>query len=181
MAGLPWFELDVDFADNPKVRELASRLREPLADAYVARLYAYCYRHAVDRFDPCHAATTIEEACRWKRRRGGLYDALFSTRFLERDAGKIVVHGVAERLGPHIAKRHSDAARQRKRRAKATDDIGRPPGVTRDVHRDDPRDDRRESRRDSDRDTDTVDLNGSVQPSTVLPFVGGCRGESHEN
>jgi hypothetical protein len=136
MAGLPWFELDVDFHESPKVRALATRLREPLADAYVARVYAYCYRHARDRFDPEVASETLEEAARWKGRRGVLFDALFAADILERVAGKVVVHGVEERLGPHLAKRLTDAERQRRRRSKATASIGRPPCVTPDVTRD---------------------------------------------
>jgi hypothetical protein len=136
MAGLPWFELDVDFHEDPKVRALASRLREPLADAYVARVSAYCYRHARDRFDPEVAAETLEEAARWKGRRGVLFDALFAVDVLEREAGKVVVHGVRDRLAPHLAKRESDAERQRRRRNKAAAAIGRPPRVTPDVTRD---------------------------------------------
>ena len=154
MAGLPWFELDVDFHEDPKIRALASRLREPLADAYVARVYAYCYRHARDRFDPEVACETLEEAARWKGRRGTLFDALFAVSVLEREAGKVVVHGVAERLAPHLAKRQVDAERQRRRRHKVAESIGRPTVVTRDVTRDVPGDVTRESRRDKDRDKD---------------------------
>ena len=75
MAGLPWFELDTDFHDSPKVRALCARLREPLADAYVARLYAYCYRHARDRYEAETAEEVIEEAARWRGKRGGLLGA----------------------------------------------------------------------------------------------------------
>lgn len=179
MAGLPWFELDVDFHEDPKVRALASRLREPLADAYVARLYAYCYRHARDRFAPDVAAETIEEACRWRGRRGVLFDALFAVEVLEREGGKVVVHGVAERLAPHLAKRLTDATRQRRRREKAAAAIGRPPGVTPDVTRDDHRDVTRESRRDKDRDKDKdtfVSTIASVQPQIVSVITGGAGG-----
>jgi hypothetical protein len=154
MAGLTWFELDVDFHESPKVRALASRLREPLADSYVSRIYAYCYRHARDRFDPEVAAETIEEAARWRGRRGVLFDALFAVEVLERVAGKVVVHGVADRLAPHIAKRISDAERQRRRREKAASSIGRPLGVTRDVTRDDLRDVTPPSHADRDKDRD---------------------------
>jgi hypothetical protein len=144
MAGLDWFELDVDFHGDPKVRALASRLREPLADSYVSRLYAYCYKHAVDRFDPLAAAETIEEAVHWRGRRGVLFDALFAVEVLERDAGKVIVHGVAARLGPHLAHRDAAAARQRKRRDKAAKTLGRPDLVTAPVPRDVPRDDARD-------------------------------------
>jgi hypothetical protein len=133
MAGLEWFELDVDFHDDPKIRALASRLRQPLADAYVSRLYAYAYKHATDRFDPSVASDTIEDACGWKGRRGVLFDALFAVEVLEREGGKVVVHGVAARLGPHLAHRQAATERQRRRRDKAAKFIGQDARVTRDV------------------------------------------------
>jgi len=146
MAGLPWFELDTDFADNPKIRALAVRLREPLADAYVARLYAYCYRHARDRFDAEVASDTVEDAVRWRGRRGTLFEALFRADILERDAGRVIVHGVKDRLGPHLSKRLGDAERQRRRRDRVAESIGRSGDVTHDVTR--------ESRGNKDKDKD---------------------------
>jgi hypothetical protein len=124
MAGLTWFELDVDFHEDPKIKALCSRLRNPLADSYVSRLYAYCYKHAIDRFPPESASDTIEDVARWRGRRGVLFDALFATEVLERDAGRVVVHGVEKRLGPHLAKRQVDAERQRKHRDKVAARIG---------------------------------------------------------
>ncbi len=121
MAGLPWFELDTDYHDSPKVEALKSRLRNPEADAFPSRLYAYCYRHAIDRFDPEVAAHTIEAAAKWRGRRGVLFDALFAVGVLERDAGKVVVHGVSERLAPHLAKRESDRVRIAEKRDKAAE------------------------------------------------------------
>lgn len=130
MAGLPWFEHDVDLSDDPKVAALATRLREPLAEAYVTRLYAYCYKHVEDRFDADVAVEIIEKtAAKWRGRRNGLFDALFRCGFLEREAGKVVVHGVKARLGPHIAKRTADRERQRCRRDKAERSIGQPSDV----------------------------------------------------
>jgi hypothetical protein len=177
MAGLPWFELDVNFHEDPKIKELVSRLRQPLADSYVSRLYAYCYKHATDRFPPESASDTIEDVCRWKGRRGVLFDALFGVEVLEREAGKVIVHGVAARLGPHLAKRIVDAERQKRHREKVTATIGHPALVTRDVTRDVTVPVTRESRGDKDRDKDRDDLsNGSVQLPAVFSSVGGCRG-----
>lgn len=133
MAGLPWFPLDVDFHDSPKVCALSARLREPLADTYISRVYAYCYRYARDRFDPGDAPETIERAARWQGRRGVLFEALLAVGVLERDGERVVVHGIAERYAPHVARRTADAERQRRRR----DSIARSyaPAVTRDVTR----------------------------------------------
>lgn len=136
MPGLPWFELDTDFAENPKIRALASRLREPLADAYVARLYAYCYRQCIDRLEPDVAAETLEDAVRWKGRRGVLFDAWHAVGILEREAGKVVVHGVGERLAPHVASRVAAAERQRRRRQKVAKSPNMPSSVTPSVTRD---------------------------------------------
>lgn len=168
MAGLPWFEMDVDFHDSPKIEALASRLREPLADAYVARVYAYCYRHARDRFDPEVAQGTIESAARWKGRRGNLFDALMSVGVLEREAGRIVVHGVAERLGPHLAKREADAERQRRRRDKVAESVGRHASVTRDVTPDVTRESR--SNKDKNKNKDPI---GSVGEGDSCSADGG--------
>jgi hypothetical protein len=62
-----------------------------------------------------------------------LFDALFAVEVLERDGQSVVVHGVKDRLGPHLAKRQVDAERQKKHRKKIEESIGRHGGVTRDV------------------------------------------------
>jgi hypothetical protein len=133
MAGLDWMELDVDFHDDPKIRALCSRLRQPLADSYVSRLYAYCYKHVQDRFDPDVAPETIEGAANWKGRRGVLFDALHAVGVLEREAGKVVVHGVAARLAPHVARKLGNAIRQKRRRDKVAKLMEAAAGVTGDV------------------------------------------------
>lgn len=124
MAGLPWFELDVDFSDHPKCLALAARLKEPLAEAYVARVWAYCYRHATDRLEGEAAPEIVEAAARWRGKPGVLVEALLAVRLLRREGTDLVVHGVAERLEPHLAKRAKDAERQRERREKAAAGIG---------------------------------------------------------
>jgi hypothetical protein len=170
MAGLPWFELDTDFADGPKIAALCSRLREPLADAYVARIYAYCYRHARDRFDVGVASDTIEGAARWRGRRGVLFDALMAVGILERDNSKTIVHGVEERLGPHLSKRISDAIRQREHRDKVAKSVGRNGSVTRDVTCDVTRESRGNTDKDKDKD--------KAIPIIIQPSVVGLAGES---
>lgn len=152
MAGLPWFELDVDFHEHPKARALQAALREPLADAYLARLWAYCYRHATDRFPEETAALVVEEAARWRGKAGALFAAMLKVGSLDRDGAEVVVHGVDERLGPHLDHRTKAAARQRKRRA------GLAPSQpdARDVTRDVTRESRPETDKDKDRDKDKI-------------------------
>ncbi len=141
MAGLTWFELDVDFAGHPKCRALAVRLHEPLAEAYLSRLFAYCYRYATDRFDAQAAPAILEDAAGWKGKDGALFAALLAVGSLERDGGQIVVHGVGERLGPHVAKRDRDAERMRSRRANvARTSRERRANVAGDIDRDKDRD-----------------------------------------
>jgi hypothetical protein len=173
MSGLPWFEMDVNFADDPKIVALASRLREPLADAYVLRVYAYCYRHGQDRFDAQVASDTVEKAAGWRGRRGGLFDALFHVGVLERDAGKVIVHGVLERIGPHLAKRVKDAIRKRESRENATKNIGVLKNVTPDGART-ALGRREESQGDKDKDKDR-----DLKPPIIgQSFDGGLAGES---
>lgn len=116
MAGLPWFELDVDFHEHPKTMALQVLLKNPCAEAYVSRVWAYCYRQAVDRFSGPAAVVMVEHAARWKGRAGLLVEAMVETGFLDRDGDVLVAHGVRERLGPHLEHREKSAERQRRRR-----------------------------------------------------------------
>lgn len=120
MSGLTWFELDVDFPDHPKTIELCTRLRDPNAGMYVVRIWRYCYKHARDRFSGEAAVTTIEQAAAWRGKRGRLVETLRDVGFLEEEAGEgpsaLVIHGIGERLGPHLAKREAERARSQERR-----------------------------------------------------------------
>lgn len=121
MSGLPWFELDTNMPDDPKCLALAARLGEPLAEAYVVRLYAYCYRHATSRL---RSANVVETSCGWRGDVRVLFDALLAEGFLDATPeGDFEVHGVMARLGPHLAKRERDRVRMAKRRLKATKGI----------------------------------------------------------
>jgi hypothetical protein len=133
MAGLSWFELDVDFHEHPKTVALQVALRNSTAEAYVSRLWAYCYHHATDRFVGLAAPAIVEQAAKWKGRAGHLVTVLLEVGFLERDGGDLVAHGVRDRLGPHIKARRDAAERQRRRRERLVDDER---DVTRDERRD---------------------------------------------
>jgi hypothetical protein len=172
MAGLPWFELDVDAFEHPKVRALQAALKEPLADAYLARLWAYCYRHAKDRFPDETAELVVEEAARWRGKAGALFAAMLKVGALDRDGGEVVVHGVEERLGPHLDHRTKAAARQRKRRSGLVMSQPVPGDVTRDVpseSRPDKDKDRDKDRIASERSTDSPD------PARTQRAGGGTR------
>lgn len=168
-----WFEHDVDLHDDPKVKALCTRLREPLADAYVTRVYGYCYKYVLDRFDPESARENIEDAARWKGRRGVLFDALFACGFLEREGQKIVVHGVADRLAPHVARKAASKERQRKHREKVAAEKAKRAGVTLpvtpSVTRDVTSDVTPESR--SPTSNTNTDTNREAEAATPLPTV----------
>ncbi|MBN1441688.1 MAG: hypothetical protein JXA90_03215 [Planctomycetes bacterium] len=130
MGGLSWFELDVDFPDHPKTLDLCTRLRDANAGMYVVRLWRYCYRHARDRFGGDAAVVTVEQAAGWRGKRGRLADLLRGTGFLESNGDELVVHGLAERLAPAIARRAAESDRQMTRRRKAAEALGQRPFVT---------------------------------------------------
>jgi hypothetical protein len=83
VAGLPWFELDVDMPDDPKCKGLGARLKNPLGFGYVVRLYAYCYRHAACSYSGPGAVSTIEDGAGWKGRPGVLFAALVAEGFID--------------------------------------------------------------------------------------------------
>ncbi len=142
MAGLSWFELDIDFHRHPKTVALQVELRNPTAEAYVSRIWAYCYHNAVDRFEGAAAVATVEQAAEWKGKTGRLVSALLLVRYLERQGDALVAHGVAERLGPHLKAKRAAAERQQRRRDKLAGVTG---DVTEDVTRDEEGDVRRTS------------------------------------
>jgi hypothetical protein len=176
MAGLTWFELDVDFHEHPKTLALQVALKNPLAETYVSRLWAYCYHHAIDRFSGPAAVATIERAANWRGRPGKLVTALVETRYLERGgADELVAHGVAERLGPHLAHREAAADRQRRRRADLDTKRGRTALRNASVTRDVTPPVTRESRPDKDRDKDNEAI-GRVESEQLDPLAAWRRG-----
>lgn len=174
MAGLSWFELEIDFPDHPKSARLAVLLKNPVAFGWAVRLWAYCYRHATDRFKAPGAAEQVEHACGWRGKPGVLVEALVEVKYLTQDGDDLVAHGVEERLAPHLAKRDRDAERARQRRADAAASLERRGDVEATTQRRPP-DVRRNRNRDSNRD-DPRD--GSVQPSTVSVITGGAGGKA---
>jgi hypothetical protein len=169
MAGLTWFELDVDMPADPKCAALGVRLRNPLAFGYVVRLYAYCYRFALDRFVGSGGQATIEAACGWRGKAGVLVAALVAEKFLEPGGEALVVHGVAARLTPHLAARRHAAERQKRRRDKAAESLARHLSVGRDVTRDA----RVSHTDDSNRDLNTSSLRSEGAPPAASPAEPG--------
>jgi hypothetical protein len=137
--GLTWFELEVGYPSSPKAKALQVRLKNPTADAYPMRLWAYCYLNEVFRFDGVAAESTIEDACAWRGKHGALVAALLDCRILDRDGDALVAHGVEERLAAAQGRRGAAAERQRRWRDRQRDVTDHGDGdVTRDVTRESP-------------------------------------------
>lgn len=115
---LPWFRVDVDLVDHPKVDALCDRLGDPLAGWYVIRLWAWTMRYAArGRLAP-GARLSVERACGWRGESGALWAALLDTGWIEpADADGHLVHDWAEHNGAAVAKAEKDAERKREARA----------------------------------------------------------------
>jgi hypothetical protein len=125
MAGLPWIEVDTDMPEHPKSLRMAVMLKEPLAFAYVIRLFCYCGRSNVEgRFEGSEAADTIEAVVGWRGKPGRFVEVAAAVGYLDKTPHGFVVHDWRDRAAPHIAKRTKDAERQRIRRANAAKGIG---------------------------------------------------------
>ena len=106
---MDWFEMSVSYPRDPKFRPLRAKLKNPLAECYVLRLYAYCYEHERDHFHGEDVVAIIEEdACCWKGKTGALLSALIECGFIDRVGPELVVHGVRRRLEGAL-KRRADA------------------------------------------------------------------------
>lgn len=123
---LPWFRVDVDLVDHPKVDALADALKEPLAVAYVIRFWAWTMRYAArGRLAP-GARRSVERACGWRGVDGELWRALSETGWLEvNHDGSAEVHDWDEHNGAAVVKAEKDAERKRNDRKRRADGAGR--------------------------------------------------------
>lgn len=115
---LPWFRVDNDSVDHPKVDALAEKLNEPLALAYVIRLWAWTMRYAArGRLAP-GARLSVERACGWRGQPGQLWSAFVATGWIDvADDGSAEVHDWDEHQGAAVVKAEKDAERKRGARA----------------------------------------------------------------
>lgn len=113
-----WIRIDGGLTFHWKLIDLRTRLVEPLAEAYLQRLWLWCHDNAPDGvllgLDP---ATAIETAMLWKGTAGVLTNALIESGFITRDeSGALHVHDWDEHNGKHIKKAKADARRAKKNR-----------------------------------------------------------------
>ncbi len=63
--GYSWFRVDGGFAQHPKTLALCAALKEPLADAYVMRLWSWAHCYAPTGFIQARVTVQLEAALRW--------------------------------------------------------------------------------------------------------------------
>jgi hypothetical protein len=133
VAGLPWIEIETDLPTHPKSVRLALKLGDNRAWTYMVQLWLWCAEQVpTGRIDGEDAIALIAFGAGWTGDASRFVTAGIESGFIDRDGESFVMHGLAERLAAHIAKRAKDKARQQKRRARLAKKFGAPP-VTRDV------------------------------------------------
>lgn len=121
MAGLPWIPLAVDFPDSRKAVALGVALQNPLAWAYVVRLWTWCAKNAQDgRVEGPDAVTVVEHAAGWNGSPGALVEAASLPHIALLDATEkgFSVHDWSDHCGAHVEKREKDRLRMRRARKK---------------------------------------------------------------
>lgn len=120
-AGLPWIPLHVSFPTSRKSIALGVALRNPLAWAYVVRLWTWAATHAGDGLiEGPDAVAVIEHAAGWTDSPGSLVEAmsLAHIRLLDPTSAGFRIHDWDEHCAPHIQKRDKDKERMRNYRRK---------------------------------------------------------------
>ncbi len=114
---LPWFRVDNDMVDHPKVDALADRLKDANALAYVVRLWAWTMRYAARGRLADGARLSVERACAWRGESGELWAALVATGWVDINPdGTAEVHDWNEHQGAAVAKAEKDADRKKLKR-----------------------------------------------------------------
>jgi hypothetical protein len=123
---LPWFRVDTDILNHPKVDALSEWLEEPLALAYVVRLWAWTMTYAARGRLADGARRSVERACEWRGQSGELWAALVGTGWIDvLPNGEAEVHDWEEHNGAAVAKAEKDAERKRTARGRRGDGAGR--------------------------------------------------------
>lgn len=119
MAGLPWIPLSVDFPDSRKAVALGVALQNPMAWAYIVRLWTWAAKNAQDgRIEGPDSVAVIEHAAGWNGSPGSLVEAasLPHIALLDVIDRGFAVHDWADHCGAHVEKREKDRARMRRSR-----------------------------------------------------------------
>ena len=114
--GYSWYRVDSAFARHPKTLRLKAELNEPLADAYLNRLWSWAQLYAPSGRFLSALAPQLEADMGWTGLSGSLAAALEKTGWLDRVGDEFEVHDWADFQGFHVKKSKKDADKKRKRR-----------------------------------------------------------------
>lgn len=113
---LPWIKVYADLPEHPKSLDLADFLNEPLAFAYIVRLWCWCSRFAQDGRVP---RNRVEHAAKWSGKKGMFLQAAIASGFLEEppdDPDHVVAHDWTVAQRAHLDKMERDRERQSQKR-----------------------------------------------------------------
>lgn len=116
--GYSWYRTDSAYHRHPKMLALKAALNEPLADAYVSRLWSWTQVYASDGRFSADLVAALESELGWTGSSGSLAAALEKTGWLDRSGDVLAVHDWPEYQGYLVKKAKKDADKKRKRRAR---------------------------------------------------------------
>lgn len=155
-----WFSVENTLIDHPKTMALRLELSEPLAEAYLLRLWCWTHRYAPSGLIPVPSMLALEQSVGWRGGNGILITALRKTGWIDEVGGEFFVHDWPEYQSVFVEKSIRDAKLKRKKRAKAAR-AGLAPGA-----RAAPPTLRDETRRDGTK-PDQQDLLGPLEPKRL--------------
>lgn len=122
-----WVRIDGTLPRHRKTVDLRARIGEMQVEAYLQRLWLWCYDNADDGLiRGLDQAGMIEAAADWRGDAGKLANALIESGFVDRAPdGQLSIHDWEEHNGKYIKKAKKDAARVRKTREKFKKDAER--------------------------------------------------------
>ena len=109
-----WARLNSDYVRHPKVIRLCALLKDPEGDRYLPRLLAWCAGNCENGTLPLEMARDdFEAACRWRGKRGQLFELLVEVRLVDVTAETASVHDWEAMNGAHIREIRRDRERKR--------------------------------------------------------------------
>lgn len=115
-----WYRTDSAYHRHPKMLALKAELKEPMADAYVSRLWSWTQVYAPSGTFSAALIDGLESELGWTGSRGSLAAALEKTGWLDREGSDVFVHDWPDLQGFHVKKARKDADKKRKRRHRAS-------------------------------------------------------------
>lgn len=116
--GLSWYRTDSAYHRHPKMLALKTELKEPLADAYVSRLWSWTQVYAPSGRFSSAVVAGLESELLWTGIAGVLAAALEKTGWLDRSGDDFEVHDWPDYQNYYVKKSKKDADKKRKRRSR---------------------------------------------------------------